>query len=425
MLDSAEHTANFGIALSKKLGYKPGLIEGYNLLEDKAYYLQNYRLALMYLDSSLQYTQVNYNLLERESIFGDMADIYLDLKKYDKAYQFADSNYTYALKIGNPYQVKGSLEMLYNASKLSGEYERALEVYEDLAIMRDSVLKLQTERKYAALEEKYHRTRKEKTLTEYEQDRALLEQQREIGSLRKKLITVGIVIFTLLAGYILIVFRQKSMKEKQKKLEVEQRLFRARINPDFIYNTLSSLKNENGESMDYKRKVTLFAKLVKQVLESSYDDFLTLDKEIEFLSFYLDLQKDRLKQAFTYRFDVSEQIDITDVCIPTLILQPFIESTLEQGFKNLDRMGEIVVKIGQTEQNELSIFIQDNGKGLKSIDSLRASEIINDRLYLLNKINKTSSSFLIRERKSGGVSVEIFLPLITKAYAEELRKQAL
>jgi hypothetical protein len=60
---------------------------------------------------------------------------------------------------------------------------------------------------------------------------------------------------------------------------------------------------------------------------------------------------------------------------------------------------------------------------LKAVDSSRASGIINDRLYLLNKINKASSSYIIRERQSGGVSIEIFLPLITKAYAEKLSSE--
>ena len=77
-----------------------------------------------------------------------------------------------------------------------------------------------------------------------------------------------------------------------------------------------------------------------------------------------------------------------------------------------------------TPNQELVIMIQDNGRGLKAIDSLRASEIINDRLYILNKVNKTSSSYLIRERQSGGVSVEIYLPLITKAFAEQLKNEA-
>ena len=60
---------------------------------------------------------------------------------------------------------------------------------------------------------------------------------------------------------------------------------------------------------------------------------------------------------------------------------------------------------------------------MKAGGSERASEIINDRLYLLNKMNKTNASYLIRERSSGGVSVEIFLPLITREMAEARKRE--
>jgi LytS/YehU family sensor histidine kinase len=174
---------------------------------------------------------------------------------------------------------------------------------------------------------------------------------------------------------------------------------------------------------DFSKKVTAFSKLIKQLLEGSGDDFLTLDKELEFLKLYLDIERDQKGKSFDFQFEVDEHLDIHDVCIPTMILQPFIENTVNQGFKGLKHPGELLIKFTLLGNNELAIKIQDNGRGLKAVDSSRASGIINDRLYLLNKINKASSSYIIRERQSGGVSIEIFLPLITKAYAEKLSSE--
>jgi tetratricopeptide (TPR) repeat protein len=424
LLDSAEHMATFGIELARTIKYTEGFIRGYNLLEDKQYHEKNYRQALIYLDSALYFTLPEIHASERLGIYSDMADIYLELKKYDKAYNCADSSLTYAKQVANPYKVKNALELLYNCSKLSGEYERALTVYEDLVLMRDSVLKIENNRLFSELEDKYHRVRKEKTESEYEQDRKLLTKQREIGNLRSKLITVGIVISALLLFYIIIIFRQKNIRSKQKRLEVEQRLQRARINPDFIYKALNNLQKmavDDPTNTAIAKKLASFTKLMKQTLDSSHDDFLTLDKEIDFLTYYMELQRDRLKQHFVFSFEVDEQLNQSDVCLPTMILQPFIESTIEQGFKNLDHEGQITISFKQ-QQHELRIRIDDNGKGLKSVSSARASEIINDRFYLLNKMNKTSASYLIRERNSGGVQVEIFLPLITREMAESRRK---
>jgi tetratricopeptide (TPR) repeat protein len=425
LLDSAQHAATFGMDLTRLIGYSEGYIRGYNLLEDKQYHEKNYRQALVYLDSALYYTKPEIHATERMGIYSDMADIYLELKKYDKAYACADSSFTYARLVGNPYKVKDALELLYNCSKLNGEYERALTVYEDLVLMRDSVLKIENNRLFSELEDKYHRVRKEKSEAEYEQDRALLRKQREIAHMRSKLITVGIVIFALLLCYIFIIFRQKSIRQKQKRLEIEKRLQRARINPDFIYKALANLQKmavDDPTNQDIARKLASFTKLMKQTLESSHDDFLTLDREIDFLTYYMELQRDRLKQEFSFQFQIDEQIDPTDVCLPTMILQPFIENTIERGFQNLDYPGHILLSF-RLQNNELHIKIQDNGKGLKAGDSTRASEIINDRLYLLNKMNKTSASYLIRERSSGGVSVEIFLPLITREMAESRKRE--
>jgi tetratricopeptide (TPR) repeat protein len=424
LLDSAQHAASFGLALAKRIGYTESFVRAYNLLEDKAYHDRNFRKALLYLDSALFYTKPNAQFTDRGGIFSDMSDIYLELKQYDKAYQFADSSLTYALKLANPYKVKDALELVYNCSKLSGEYERALSVYEDLVVMRDSVVKLQNQKAFSELEEKYHRVRKEKSESEYEQDRMLLEQQRQIGNLKYKLIAVGVVIFALLGFYLFMVFRQRKIKQRQNKLELQQRLNGARINPSFIYQTLSMLQSTEN-SADLTKKLNAFSKLIKQTLDSTFDDFLTLDKEIEFLSYYIDLQRFKNPELFDVQFDIDDAIDIYDVCLPTMILQPFVESTIEQGFKGLKHKGLLVIKCMQTPNQELVIRIQDNGRGLKALDSVRATEIINDRLYYLNKINKSSSSYIIRERQSGGVSVEIFLPLITKAYAEKLRNETL
>lgn len=425
LLDSAQHAATFGMDLTRLIGYSEGYIRGYNLLEDKQYHEKNYRQALVYLDSALYYTQPETHATERLGIYSDMADIYLELKKYDKAYACADSSLTYAKLVGNPYKVKNALELLYNCSKLSGEYERALSVYEDLVLMRDSVLKIENNRLFSELEDRYHRVRKEKSEAEYEQDRALLRKQREIAQMRSKLITVGIVISALLLCYIFIIFRQKNIRQKQKRLEIEKRLQRARINPDFIYKALANLQKmavDDPTNQDIARKLSSFTKLMKQTLDSSHDDFLTLDREIDFLTYYMELQRDRLKQEFSFQFEIDDHIDPSDVCLPTMILQPFIENTIERGFRNLDYAGQILLSF-RLHNNELHIKIQDNGKGLKAGDSTRASEIINDRLYLLNKMNKTSASYLIRERSSGGVSVEIFLPLITREMAESRKRE--
>jgi len=99
-----------------------------------------------------------------------------------------------------------------------------------------------------------------------------------------------------------------------------------------------------------------------------------------------------------------------------MILQPFIENSIEHGFLGLDYPGNIVVDFQKIKGN-LSISIIDNGKGLAAITKennehvSRASQIIKDRIYLLNIKLKTKASFSINNNgNEKGVTVLITLP---------------
>lgn len=418
-LDSSIHVANFSLILSKKYKYSEGLAQSYNLLENKAYHTNNFSSALLYLDSALSATNpaVHYN--DREGFFSDKADIYLQLKKYSKAYECADSSLFYALKLGNPYRVKSALELVYNCSKLSGDYERALLVFEDISKMDDSLKTLESTSRYSDLEDRFHRVNSVKTEEEYKQDKKLLQQQQEIGELKQKLILVGIIIFALLAVYLVMVFRQKSIKQKQTLLESENRFNRARVNPAFIHGALQAIQDSKDGSANDKN-LAAFSKLMKRLVESADNDFFTIDKELEFIRLYLDIQRQKTNNKFTYEFELDENLDLHDLCIPTMMIQPFLEYSIENGFRKIAYEGHIMVRVLQTPNNELFIQIQDNGLGLKAQDFIRANQMIIDRMNVFNKMNNSSHSYVVRERQAGGMQVDIYLPLMSIHTAEKL-----
>lgn len=421
-LDSSIQVANFSLILSKKYKYSEGLVQSYNLLENKAYHTNNFTAALLYLDSALAATNpaVHYN--DREGFFSDKADIYLQLKKYSKAYENADSSLFYALKLGNPYRVKSALELVYNCSKLSGDYERALVVFEDIANMEDSLKNLELEtlqNSNSDLEDRFHRVNSAKTNEEYKQDKKLLQQQQEIGQLKRKLILVGIIIFALLAVYLIMVFRQKSIKQKQTLLESENRFNRARVNPAFIHGALQAIQTSKDLAANDKN-LAAFSKLMKRLVESADNDFFTIDKELEFIRLYLDIQRQKTNNKFSYEFELDENLDLHDLCIPTMMIQPFLEYSIENGFRKIAYEGQIIIRVLQTPNNELFIQIQDNGLGLKANDFIRANQMIIDRMTVFNKMNNSSHSYVVRERQAGGMQVDIYLPLMSIHTAEKL-----
>jgi LytS/YehU family sensor histidine kinase len=100
-----------------------------------------------------------------------------------------------------------------------------------------------------------------------------------------------------------------------------------------------------------------------------------------------------------------------------MILQPFIENSIEYGFKNNELKGKLQLDF-VTSKNQLFITIHDNGSGsvgsTKNYPS-RASQIIQDRLILLNKKYRSDASFKVLENDSTkGYTVKITLPLLYK-----------
>jgi LytS/YehU family sensor histidine kinase len=143
-------------------------------------------------------------------------------------------------------------------------------------------------------------------------------------------------------------------------------------------------------------------------------------QEIDFLNEYLGLQLIRYPDKFTYEVNAGNDLEIDEVLIPAMIIQPFIENSIEHGFAGISYTGQIHILFSK-DKNELQVEVTDNGKGLlttvKENDEhiSRASQIIKDRIYLLNSKLKTKAGFSIDNNETGkGVVVKIHLPLIAR-----------
>ncbi len=138
----------------------------------------------------------------------------------------------------------------------------------------------------------------------------------------------------------------------------------------------------------------------------------------------LEVQKIRFPQAFSYSVTADKQVEVDDALIPAMIIQPFVENSIEHGFAGIDYAGNISIHF-TNDKKEVRIEIKDNGKGLSTVAKeesehiSRASQIIKDRIYLLNIKLKTKAGFSIDNDETGkGVIVKINLPLLHKSQSE-------
>lgn len=325
---------------------------------------------------------------------------------YQQAEVFADSALVYG-RAFNPQMEAGASEALYLAAKANGHIEKSLAAHERMTALNDSLFTVSNNKTITELEKKYNQARNENTIKDL--------------SKKKQLYLFLAIAGVLMAMAIAFFLRQQALKHKKDILETEQRLNRARMNPHFFFNALTALQKfavRENDNQALATNLSRFSNIMRETLESTYKEYVTIEQEIEFLNEYLEVQKIRFPQTFRYTVMAADDVETDEWLIPSMIIQPFIENSIEHGFAGIGYAGIINVQFTK-EQNGLLVHITDNGKGLsteareETHHISRASQIIKDRIYLLNIKLKTKAGFSIANNEEGkGVKVAIHLPLI-------------
>lgn len=405
-LDSSALFSQLAITLAKKEGLNRNLALAYNNLQGVEWEKGHLDKALVYLDSSKPYIDRS-DYANTRLYFSDKADILLTQKKWAAARSQVDSALQYAILDSNQSIIAETYALVAEIAKEQGDYKTAFEFQEKATTLDDSLRNAEKVKIVSELEKKYDQSQNESKIRE-------LEQKRQVYLL----LAIAGLLAAISIGFYL---RQQSLKHKKDILETEQRLNRARMNPHFFFNALTALQRFAVNEKDNQALATnlsRFSKIMRETLESTYKEYVTIEQELDFLREYLEVQKIRFPQKFSYSLQAAETLDIDDLLIPSMILQPFIENSIEHGFSGIDYEGKLSVDF-TTDEKELIIIIRDNGKGL-SIEAResnehisRASQIIRDRIYLLNIKLKSRAGFRIDNISYGpGVVVSIHLPIL-------------
>ncbi|MDP1802630.1 MAG: histidine kinase [Bacteroidota bacterium] len=374
-------------------------------------YKGDYNEALKYVKLSMNYKEF---LFPSEIIMSYMnfSDCYFLLKQYNQSLLYLDSVRFVLRYAYDPYYDMLMCERIYAYNKEIGNFEKALEGKERHSFLTDSLFTIEKAAAINELEQKYNRSENDKKIND-------LNKENEITALNVKFLIVGILATILAIIIIVFFYRQSLLKNKFTSLETQQRLNRARMDPHFVFNALSSIQTlsmDKENSGRVSQLISQFSKIMRQSLESTYDELTTIEEEIDFLNNYLNIQKMRFPNKFDHEIKVDESIEQNELKVPGMLLQPFIENSVEHGFKNIDHRGKIEI-VFLKENDQLKITISDNGEGFGTNSSTkqypsRATQIITDRLFILNKQHRSKASFEIKDNKGKGVMVLISLPLI-------------
>ncbi len=220
-------------------------------------------------------------------------------------------------------------------------------------------------------------------------------------------ILTGIIALILIRNKQTALLKKEKQIQKLKEAELNTKAaqlnaLRNQMNPHFIYNSLNSIQNfifkNDAEKANYM--LSRFGKLMRSSLELSKLEYISLNKEIDFLENYLQLEIMRFGDKFKY--SITRDPAIRDnYKIPPLLIQPIIENAIKHGFSEMKTDG--IIKIDFKLKNKLiKVEVTDNGKGYSQNDDRSiysetptALKIINERIDLLNEVNDEISSFRI------------------------------
>lgn len=222
-----------------------------------------------------------------------------------------------------------------------------------------------------------------------------------------------IFIILLLATFLFFRSLKKRNQEKIDKVQLEknllvleQKALQLQMNPHFIFNVLNNIKafGNSHKIEEMNQIISEFSKLLRSVLHNSRAEEISLATEIESLKNYLEIEKLTSTKKFDYDFQVNLEIDMEEVLIPPMILQPFVENSIKHGFVN-NKDGFITITFHK-EKSFLKCNIEDNGIGfLQSQKNTKikhqsvALKVTRERLQSISSEN----NFSIHEIKENNV----------------------
>ncbi|MCB0761096.1 MAG: histidine kinase [Flavobacteriales bacterium] len=215
---------------------------------------------------------------------------------------------------------------------------------------------------------------------------------------------------------LLFTWRLRSIRRENERManqgrriaELKMTALRSQMNPHFMFNSLNSIKHyiiksEREQAADY---ITLFSTMIRKMLNHSRTEFVSLREEVDFLNTYLEMERMRFEQNFTFTVDCESCPNPEHFMIPPMLIQPFCENSIWHGLMPREENRRLLVSFAATG-NMLTCIVEDNGIGLTAAKKSKTHStktrkshgmnIIQERIELLNATHNRELRFEIEE----------------------------
>lgn len=205
-------------------------------------------------------------------------------------------------------------------------------------------------------------------------------------------------------------FRDRELRASQ----LESQLTRARlqalemqIHPHFLFNTLNSiseLMHEDVAAAD--RMIGRLGSLLRMTTDGAGTQEVTLERELEFLRAYLDIERIRFQDRLSVQLEAEE--GALDALVPNMILQPLVENAIRHGFASRSAKGRVTVTAVRSGAS-LRMEVRDDGAGLSARGVRERVGLRNTRTRLLQLYGE-AQRFEVASAPGGGTLALVEIP---------------
>ena len=206
-------------------------------------------------------------------------------------------------------------------------------------------------------------------------------------------------------------FRERELRTAELEKSLAQAKLQAlqmQLNPHFLFNSLhsiSSLMHQDVEAAD--RMIVRLSDLLRAALDNSDMQEVTLDKELEFLKRYLEIEQIRFGKRLTVQMDIAP--DTLDAQVPNLILQPLVENAIRHGIEPHAKPGRIELR-SKRDGNVLTLEVCDNGAGMPPNQAVVENVGLSNTRARLEALHADAHKLELLTAPGSGVLVRMTIP---------------
>ena len=415
---------------------------------------KQYDSALLYLNKALIHKKRINDLAVVQPVLLNLSKAYKETGNTKMALHYAWELLHTSEKTGARQHTRDAHFMLYQLFVQSGNKDSAFSHLQKYTVLKDAIDKDLSAQKLAFYKIRAEKEKDQARIDLLNEEKKLQQQQLKQTAQQRKFLIIGIAGIFLLGIFLLrnLMLKRKTESNRREIAENELQLqkldsekeqaelqhqttelkmqaLRAQMNPHFIFNSLNSinsfiLDNNRTQASEY---LTKFSRLVRLILQNSQSALIPLESELEALQLYLELEALRFGHQFDYILNINEELDVSMLKVPPLIIQPFVENAIWHGLMHKQERGHLEIELFEQDE-KLLCKIRDDGIGREKAAEFKRKaapshksmgiKITASRVAMLQQKKQqdtyyiTINDLMFPDGTPGGTEVTLKIPLI-------------